>query len=430
VVFGLALLLEQSSPDQLMVLGDYLHGDLSTSIGLTGVILSPDELLLLLTFGFWLGRSIATRRPDFTGGQLGWPMLLFLGALVIGFVRGVAGGGPLNVALWESRFIFYTVMCYFLATNTIRTRRHLRMLTTIFIVATASFAIEGAYRRMALIDTGQIVHIPEFWYAHEDVIFLGSLILFSLAQMIYGGPRWQRWLGPVFIVVAGYTLLASERRAGYIGIVVALLAILVVLLRTKRTAFFTIGLPIMLAGAVYLPLFWNAQGIAAQPARAIRSLRDPDPRDAMSNLTRELEKINVLTTIHDNPVLGVGFGRKFEQVVAIPDISFFVFWDLEPHHAVLWVWLKTGVFGFIIFLTLMGSAIARAAHSVKVLGDPHLRATAILAMCAVITTVTFAYVDLGLTSGRVTIFLGTLLGALAVLDRLPPPTAAVSPVKG
>jgi hypothetical protein len=193
MVFGLALLLEQSSPDQLMVLGDYLHGDLSTSIGLTGVILSPDELLLLLTFGFWLGRSIATRRPDFTGGQLGWPMLLFLGALVIGFVRGVAGGGPLNVALWESRFIFYTVMCYFLATNTIRTRRHLRMLTTIFIVATASFAIEGAYRRMALIDTGQIVHIPEFWYAHEDVIFLGSLILFSLAQMIYGGPRWQRW---------------------------------------------------------------------------------------------------------------------------------------------------------------------------------------------------------------------------------------------
>lgn len=418
VLFGLIGLFEDGSADPLMLPGAYIHGDLSQTLGLGGVIVSPVELLLLLTFSIWLGRGIAFRRLAFDRGTLGKPMLAFAFALIFGFVRGVAFGGPLNVALWESRFILYMVMCYFITTNTIRTRGHLATLTGIFVVSNLAFAIEGAYRRVALIDTGIITLPPESWYNHEDVVLLGCLVLFSLALMVFGGPRWQRCLAPFAIAIAGFTLMATERRAGLIAIIVAFLAFTVLLLGANRRAFLRVAVPILLVGAVYLPVFWNASGVLAQPARAVRSLKDPDPRDAMSNLTRDLEKINVMTTIKNNPLFGVGFGRRFEQVVSIPDISFFVFWDLEPHHGVLWVWLKTGAWGFAIFLGLMGGAIARAAACVKTLTDPLLRSTAVLAMCAVITSLTFAYVDLGLTSGRVTMFLGITLGALAILQRI------------
>ena len=417
--FGLVLLFEGGGDDdKLMLPGAYINGDLSTSIGLTGVIFSPLELLLIMTFLIWLGRGIATRRLDFEGGRLQVQVYLFTTALVVGMIRGVAAGGPFNVALWESRFLFYAVICYFLATNTIRTRRHVANLIAVFLVANLAFAIEGAYRRVALIDTKIITSIPEFWYWHEDVIFLGSVILFVIAVFAYGGPRWHKLLGPVILGVAGYTLLASERRAGYIAVIVAFLAFVIVFLGSNRKAFFTLALPILIGGAVYLPLFWNASGPLAQPARAVRSLKDPDPRDAASNLSRELEKINVAQTIHDNPLLGVGFGREFEQVVSVPDISFFPFWNVEPHHNVLWVWLKTGAIGFALFFSLMGSAIALGAHHVKRRTDPLLRTTALLGIAAVVSTLVFSYVDLGLTSGRVTVFLGTCLGMLAVLDRL------------
>ena len=424
VAFGLVSLFEGGGQDDLMQPGAYINGDLSQTLGFSGVIFSPLELLLIMSFVIMLARGIATRSLKLDGGRLGPQVLLFTLAMFVGMARGLAAGGPFNVALWESRFLFYAIICYFLATNTIRTRKHLGILVTIFLLTNVAFAIEGAYRRVALIDTKIINSIPEFWYWHEDVIFLGATILYVIAVWAYGGPRWQKWLGPFILGIAGYTLLASERRAGYIAVIIAFLVFVIIFLRTNRRAFFMIALPILIGGAIYLPIFWNASGPLAQPARAIRSLRDPDPRDAMSNLSRELEKINVSATIKSNPLLGVGFGREFDQVVSVPDISFFVFWNIEPHHNVLWVWLKTGAAGFIIFYTLMGSAVALGAHQVRRLKDPLLRTVALLSVAVVISTLVFSYVDLGLTSGRVTVLLGTCLGVLAVLDRIKQPTLA------
>ena len=70
-------------------------------------------------------------------------------------------------------------------------------------------------------------------------------------------------------------------------------------------------------------------------------------------------------TIQANPLLGVGFGREFLFVVPLPDLSWWPFWHYEPHHNILWVWLKTGMVGFIAFWVLMGGAVARAAHLVR-----------------------------------------------------------------
>jgi hypothetical protein len=46
------------------------------------------------------------------------------------------------------------------------------------------------------------------------------------------------------------------------------------------------------------------------------------------------------------------------------------------------------------------------------------RVLAVLALAAVVTTVVFNYVDIAFLSGRVTVFLGTTLGALGALGRI------------
>jgi hypothetical protein len=417
VAFFLVTLFEAGGADQIMLPGFYLNGSLGSTVGLTGAIASPLELLLILVFCVWLGQGLARRRFNFRGGTLGRPMALFMCALFLGLAKGIGTGGNINIALWESRFLFYIVMCYLVAANTVRTRRQLHILIGLFMVANLLFAIEGAYRRVALIDTGLIGVVPEFAYSHEDVVFLGSALLLVLAQWVYGAPAWQKFTGLFLLVpAAGFTLLATERRAGYIALMIGFIAFGLIFMMTKRKAFYGFVIPVMLAGAVYLPVFWNNTSMLGQPARAVRSLSSPDPRDAGSNLYRDLELVNVRATIKANGLLGVGFGQEFYFIVNMPDLSWWPFWHYEPHHNVLWVWLKMGAIGFIIFFTLMGSALARAAHVVRTLHQPERRVFAMLTLSAIVTTLVFCYVDLGLVSGRVTVFLGTTLGTLSVLD--------------
>jgi hypothetical protein len=167
-----------------------------------------------------------------------------------------------------------------------------------------------------------------------------------------------------------------------------------------------------------MPLFWNNTSMWGQPARAVRSIKDPDPRDAASNMARDLEAINVRATIASDPILGVGFGRPFLQVVSIPDISFFPFWNYEAHHNILWVWMKVGGVGFILFFWLMGAGVARAAHLARVMKSGDARAFALTTGAAVVMSLVFNYVDLGLTNTRIPILLGIMLGVLGVLDRI------------
>jgi hypothetical protein len=419
VAFFLTQVFEAGGADQIMLPGFYLNGSLGSTVGLSGAIASPIELLLILIFAVWLAQGMVRRKFHYRSGSLGRPMALFLGALILGLARGISSGGNFNIALWESRFLFYMVICYVVAANTVRTKRHLHILISLFMIANLLFAAEGMYRRLALIDTNKLGVIAEFAYSHEDVVFLGSALLLVLAQWAYGAPAWQKLIGLLLLApTTGFTLLATERRAGYIALMIGFVAFALIFMRTSRKTFWFFVIPVLIGTAIYLPIFWNNTTMVGQPARAVRSLSSPDPRDAGSNMYRDLELVNVRATIHSSPILGVGFGQQFFFVVPLPDLSWWPFWHYEPHHNILWLWLKMGAVGFIIFFTLMGTGLARSAYLVRTLVQPERRVFAMLTLSAIVTTLVFCYVDLGLVSGRVTIFLGTALGTLSILEHI------------
>lgn len=422
LVFALVLLFEPGGPDQLMLPGLYLFGTgIGTSFHVSGTLVTPLELLLVLTFVVWLAKGVASRNLEMRAGRLGRLMLLFAFMLVVGLVWGTMTGGDTYVAFWESRALFYAVICFFLAANTIRTPGHVRTLMALTLLSTGAFAIEGAYRKIALLNTLAIDTIQEFAFSHDSAIFLAVVVLLVVAQAAFGAPRWQRLVGLGLLPIALFTLFASQRRAGVMGLLIAFMALAAVLAITRRKAFFLLIVPLLVSLAVYLPLFWNNTGTIGQPARAVRSLVSPDPRDASSNEYRDLEAINVRATLESNPLLGVGFGRPFEFVVPLPDLSFWQMWHYEPHHNILWVWLKTGGIGFAVFWTLTGSALALAAHHARRQRTSELRTFAVVCIAAIIVSMVFSYVDLGLTSGRVTVLLGTLIGALSVLHQIKEP---------
>jgi hypothetical protein len=418
VAFATILMFEVSSLDSVMLPGVYLLNSLQSTLSASGGVLIPMEMLLLLATVVWLAQALMRQRLGFRLGVLGRPVLLLFLVLLFAVVRGLAAGAQFNYSLWESRFLFWMILCYLLAANTIRTKEHVHTLLTLITLGVGFSGIEGAWRRLVLIESGALGSAQEGWYAHDSVVVWGLLIMLVFARIAFGGPRWQRIVGPILLIITGYTMLASERRAGYIAVMIAFAAFALVLLFAKRRAFFAIAAPIILATAIYMPLFWNNTGTFGQPARAVRSLSQPDPRDAASNLARDLEAVNVRATIASDPLIGIGFGIPFLQVVAIPDISGFPFWNYEAHHDILWVWMKAGAIGFILFFTLMGRGLMRATRLTLELSDPNARVFAIVTLSAVVMSLVFCYVDLGLTGSRVPVILGTLLGTLSVFDRI------------
>ena len=242
---GLALLFETSGVDELMAPGRYMFATaFGTGLGVSGTLVTPLEILLLLVLFSLLVRGIAQRQLAVRAGGLGWPMVWFVLALVAGLVWGILNGGDSYVAFWEARALLYVPICFLVAANTIRTREHLRSLITLIFGASTLYAIEGAYRYLVLIQPGVLTVAQEFAYDHGSVVVLASLLLLVIAQMIFGGPRWQRLAAPGVLAVGALTLLATQRRAGYIALMIAFLALGLVLLLSHRKAFLLLVLPL------------------------------------------------------------------------------------------------------------------------------------------------------------------------------------------
>jgi hypothetical protein len=429
--YGLYLLLaitfffDNTGGDPIMLPGHYLNASLQSTLKIPGAILIPFEMLLLLTSVLWFAQAAMRRQVAFQAGSLGRPVLIFAACMMFGVLRGITSNANFNIVFWESRFLFSMILVYLLTTNTIRERSHVRTLLSITFIFVFLSVLEGLFRKFALINQGLMGEAQESWYSHDGMVFWGMLVVLLAVQLVVGAPRWMRILGPPALMLTLLAMLVSERRAGLVALAIGFAFFLISLITIKRKAFFAIGIPVALAVLVYLPLFWNNTGTLGQGARAIRSISSPDARDASSNAWRDLEAINVRATIASDPIFGLGFGKPFLQIVTVPDISGFEFWNYEAHHNVLWVWMKLGGIGFIAFFSVILLAIARAIWLARTLPDRESKTFALLAMAAIVMSMVFCYVDLGLTGSRITMILGLAIGTVAVLDRLPRDANAV-----
>ena len=416
-LFAAVVLFESATVDALLDPGTYLYRGIGSWSGLP-LIVSPLEVLLAICLAAALLAERPSRdpRPARRSGRLMMPLLLI--ALGIGLVRGVIDGGDPYTAFWELRALLYVPLAYLAARRVLRSKRHVFVLMQFGLIAMGLFAIEGAYRRLALIDTGQIGVGQEFSYQHEDATFLALFLLFVFAAQAFGAFGRLRLLGLFLSPLMLFTLLATQRRAGIIVLLVGVLLIGFVMLLVRARAFLRGALPVIAATCIFVALSWGSTGVLGQPARAIQSLYEPDLRDAASNLYRDIETFDISQNIQTNPLLGVGFGREFEMVIRLPDLSWWPFWHFETHNSVLWIWLKTGAIGYVLVWSVLGGAMTRAAAAARRLDDAELRALSLFCLVSLVGTLVYAYVDLGFVSERLMVALGILLGVLEVVESL------------
>jgi O-antigen ligase len=108
------------------------------------------------------------------------------------------------------------------------------------------------------------------------------------------------------------------------------------------------------------------------------------------------------------------------MVIPLPDISFFTWWEYMPHNSVVYIWIKSGVGGFIALLLLIGLSIAHGMRATMRLNDPAMKAIGLTATLYVIMHFIYAYVDISWEAQGM-LMLGIMLGILNTIE----PIAAV-----
>jgi hypothetical protein len=411
----ISVLFEPQSRDPFMSIGVFIHGNVSSWSPFSFVIFSPLELLLIATALTTVVAALVGRRP-MRQGQLWLPLLVFLLLVGASLAFGVARGGNLNIALWETRSLFVAGLVALLVPTLLTERGHVTHVLNLLLIAVVLLTLDTIYRRFALVDTGKMGLSIEWAFEHETPVLMNFAVVLLVARLVWPASARAR-LAALLIPVIIYGQMLTERRAGWVCLDIGLALIVIFVFRLRRKMFYFLILPLLLVYVGYLGVFWNADGPIAEPARAVRSINDPEGRDVDSNLYRLMERLNIRENIHAQPVTGLGFGQQYIFYYPMADLSWWPFWHYIPHNGLLFLWMKMGPVGFIVFLTLCGAGLVRGVQLLKRASNDRSAPVLVAIVSLLLMLVVYSYVDIAMNNTRVTIMLGFVLGVIGAWGR-------------
>ena len=386
---------------------------LSDGVGIAGVLISPLELAIVIMAGVWLVKAAADRRLSLPTSPLGIGIAILGAAVLLAEVLGRMHGGDLRESLREMRPWVYIVALYLLSSQLLGGRRALRALLWALVIGTGIKGIQGTLQFINLLG---VEPRPDYILSHEEAVFFGVFILLTAALWIYGQRGRLRTVATLLLPAVVIANLANNRRASWLILIGGFAVLFVaawVRLPERRPLLKKLTIGIAVTAALYFPVFWNSTSLLAQPARAVRSAVSPYERDLLSNQYRVYEDANLMLDIRRSAPFGLGFGVPI-------DYSGIPFHDLtranpslryEPHNGVLYIWLRLGSLGALVFWFVIGAGIIAACRAARS-PDTQLALYGALTLCALIAYVVEGYYDLGLSAFRIAVFMGCILGGL------------------
>ena len=394
----------------------------SSSAGLTGIPITPAEILMVSVVLIWFATGVARRTLALSGGPLVTAYLLFTAVVLAAEVHGILlSKGDWDKSLWELRPQVYGLLAFLMATNLITERGQIKVLAGVFFLAIIFKVGVGIYRYVVTLhgNTGAYEAIM----AHEESYFYALFILATGAAIIWGRGV-NRWLTLLLVAGSGlslYAMLVNQRRAAELALIAGAATIMLLAIRFEgehRGLWVALSVFTVLAASVFIVGYWDhTTGLAGQLVRPVRSLFLPDQRDYLSNIYRVAEDANLQVTFRTSPLFGIGFGIPMIVVFPMADISqTYPLWNYIPHNTLLWIGMRMGAIGWAAFWGLIAIAVLQACRQLRTRRDPLLNAVAAFAVAAIVAEIIQGYSDIQLDTYRNLIFFGAVLG---ILNRLP-----------
>ncbi len=360
------------------------------------IIVSPMEGYLGVTLVAMVvhvarGRLEVTHRPELIR-----PLMVFTAAVLLGVMYGLGTGGSNFVAVHESRALFALPVLTILAVNLFTERRHLN--TALWIIIAAVFvdsilSLDWYYRQ---IDAAERVATDSLNVHSASVHANVALVTFASAWLTRRGSFAKRLVLPFILVPIFWVYGLSERRSAIGALIVAAVLLSIILYRRDRARFYSIVPLVAFLVLGYTAAFWNVDSGPGFPAQAIKGqLIGSEGLDESSNAYRTVENINILATLRTNPLLGIGFGKPYLQAIPLPDLgSAFVLWRYVTHNSILYIWMKTGIIGFVSLLYVLGRGVAVGVRAAIRAKDAETAVLATVGATFIAMFLAFAYVDI------------------------------------
>ena len=395
-----------------------LFRSLQDSFGISGAIMSPIELILVLALFIWVARAVSERRLGLRPSPLGAAVASVLLIAVLEELYGLSRGGVFNISLWELRPFLYLAVAYLLASQLLTKTRELDAILWGIVIGTGLKGVLGTERVISL---ANVVPHPQAILEHEESFFFSIFILLTVAMWVLGRRGKLRLVATLllpFVVVAD---LGNDRRTAWVilpAIFIALGVIVYQRMPARRKVVGIVGAVTMVVASGYVAAFRNSTSLLAQPANAVWSQISPNARDSSSDLYRVLENQNLALDIRESFITGTGFGVPINHPVQIFDAtSIDPLINFIPHNTILYVWLRTGTLGAVLFWFMVGAAVVAACRLARH-ADVNLCLFGTMTLASLIAWLIQGRLDKGITSFRVVILVGCMMGAVEAARRL------------
>lgn len=390
---------------------------------LEGSFERPIGFLFLFIFFVIIIPQLTRRQKLLWGGPLFLPFVLYLLCVAGGIVHGLTSGGNLKTIVIEVRPFWYLFESYLLAYNLVTKKAHIRALFWIVIIGAGVKSLQGLYYLVVL--HGHVEGLDASILEHEESFFFVGLILLFVLFCLHYRYRPQLYAALLVLPTVLIALVANQRRADYIALVLALAFAWIIIYHLKPQARKALAIGMLVCvvlAAGYVIAFSHSSGLFGEPARAVLSIINPkyaDARDASSNLYRQIEDYDLKYTAKQNLLLGFGFGKPFLQPFLLPDVSATdPVYLLIPHNNIYWILMRLGPIGYLAFWYLIGAVIVRGCLIARQLKDQYLQLVAIYVIGVIAMEIVVAFADYQLYFYRNVIYVGLLVGVLMKLPIL------------
>lgn len=406
----------------LFPLGVALLSQLKNVVPVNALVFTGLDVFLLLFALVWTVRRavnspldvddhVPSPSPLVAAALLSWATIAFM------WVHGISTGGSLPNSLWQLFRVIYLPGVFLLFSAGIRGAKDAAGLGKVLMAAAIVRACLAIYLRQLFPD---ILEMPHATTHADSMLFANASVLLLVRWMEVPGRREK--LEALFgLPILVFGMIANNRRLVWVEIAMAIAAVALVnhlgSLRVKVGRVLVVTAPLLL---LYVGLGWSHPTGPFAPVRTIRSLVDSNADS--STLWRDWENYNLYSTIRKNPLLGVGYGQPYDEVVQLPDISTaYALYRYAPHNSILGIVAYGGALGFMGIFLMIPFGVFFAVRAYRASRTGHERVAALGCLAVFVTYLMHCYGDMALGTWTSVFTVG---GALALSGKLAVSTGA------
>lgn len=331
------------------------------------------DLLLVLLFGI-LTWGVMKGRLRYVHTPLEIPYACLIGAACVSLLYWtVIGGVNLFEAIREFKvWLYYSLVL--LVPSLACSQERLRNLTmgclVVGVLASLNLIVGAMLKPPALAGPEE-----EFYYGFSGLFGDGGLILVFgclcsvFAMMLFKGMR------VLWVACAGLYLvffLLKFHRHMYVIVALSLAALIVFAFSGNRGRV-TRLIRLTAAGLLLLValIAWGPRSLSRYAELSVSRVESLHGIQSTRTVTlRLLENRHAIETIRNHPLIGIGFAKSYRPAIYGPHDRMNTF----IHNGFLWILLKTGWIGLLLFAWFSWRFVHRGFHSWRQVRDPVLRA--------------------------------------------------------